>query len=952
MSRRCTFDRAFSPLEGFVKACEREHRRELCLNGYWDFQPQAVPADYVRDRGVPPEMTPPSPGGWEATPIKVPSPWNVNTWGNGRRNIGPDHPSRPYAPDSEYYPSYPLAWDDVEMAWYRKTVVIPSEWCDCSTRLLLHFEAVAGACRVLFNGREVAENFDKYLPFTVDVTEAALAGENELLVAVQSHRLFNDHDPRYLHCHAPYPNGSYTHHLAGIWQDVYLVAVADVYVEDVFAKPFVGRDRLELAVTLRNASDRPRTVSLAGDVREYISRAGTDILSAPEGDYALGETALTLPETPVTIEAGASVTVTCGVTVVGRLKHWSPDAPNLYGAVVSVEEDGRTRDAKYQRFGWREFRIEGDALTLNGEKIQLVGDLIHPFGVFTQSRRFAYAWCRMIKDCGGNAFRPHAQPYPSYFLDVADEMGLVVLDETAVFGSSIQLNFNEAFWPRFRDHYIRLIRRDRSHPSVYAWSFGNELFAVFRLNNIPPAEARVLYDRLYAVGRLAGEYDDTREIVTADGDEDFDGRLPVWSKHFGHGDFVDALPRDKQKPLIVNESGGTYYARPEQLTVFAGERAYESYRGRNEALGIDAYRNLVNMAKPHLASFSLAELVWFGLRSVPFGYRDSSRFPTREDGVFFAPFREGVPGMQPERLPPFVSTLNPGFDPAYPLYEPLGLFYAHRAAMAGHVCPYKPRRENDGVPCAAVPRFERVGFVGAAGGRLWEKLGALGVKTVSVTLTEELSAVGFVVVDNGTLREHDARLIEAAEKAGVTLLWVIDTPSADLTLLNRVAPTPLRLTARTATQLEKPDVEHIETAALRTRDLYFAEEDAPADRVIMNAELAGDLSPDEVLLRASNTNWALFNNIPEDAKVPAVQIYEQLQKPCGNALVCLRGAHAPLYVTTIRYAPDTRHNDALWQALLAGCGVVMGVPRSKTYTTAAHAHDLLLNGPEDQGGGV
>ena len=64
-------------------------------------------------------------------------------------------------------------------------------------------------------------------------------------------------------------------------------------------------------------------------------------------------------------------------------------------------------------------------------------------------------------------------------------MGLVVLDETALFGSSIPLNFEEPVaWQRFAEHYDGLVLRDRNHPSVLGWSFGNELFAIFDLNRM------------------------------------------------------------------------------------------------------------------------------------------------------------------------------------------------------------------------------------------------------------------------------------------------------------------------------------------------------------------------------------------------------------------------------------------------------------------------------------
>ena len=97
----------------------------------------------------------------------------------------------------------------------------------------------------------------------------------------------------------------------------------------------------------------------------------------------------------------------------------------------------------------------------------------------------------MIKDFGGNAVRPHAQPWPRAYYDLADEMGLMVLDETGLFGSSIRLNFEDPeLWQRSADHLRDLIRRDRNHPSVIGWSVGNETFAIALLNKPPEAMAR------------------------------------------------------------------------------------------------------------------------------------------------------------------------------------------------------------------------------------------------------------------------------------------------------------------------------------------------------------------------------------------------------------------------------------------------------------------------------
>ncbi|MCW3052872.1 MAG: beta-galactosidase [Chthonomonadales bacterium] len=228
------FSREFAPQEGLVAAVEKPFRAELCLNGRWQFQPMAVPADYVRDRGLPPSLPPPVPNRWEKTPIKIPSAWNVNTWGVGREvGAGPVHP---YWPGSVAFPSYPAAWDGVEMGWLRRTFRVPSGWT--GRRLQLHFEAVAGECQILLNGKVVGTHFDSYTPFTFDVTSLVRPGqENALMVGVRRRHLFNKTDTRYPHARAPYALGSNTDALGGIWQDVFLLALPAVHVADTFVKP-------------------------------------------------------------------------------------------------------------------------------------------------------------------------------------------------------------------------------------------------------------------------------------------------------------------------------------------------------------------------------------------------------------------------------------------------------------------------------------------------------------------------------------------------------------------------------------------------------------------------------------------------------------------------------------------------------------------------------------------
>lgn len=209
-----TFPRAFAPEEGWIKPMEQPYRQELCLNGRWQFQPLPVPRDWKRDTGTAPELPEPVTDKWEPTLIKVPSPWNVNTWGAGR-NVGAGT-AHPYWPSSVYYPSYPARWDGVEMGWLRRTFRVPAAWGD--RRIVLHFEAVGGDAQVFVNGQKAGGHFDRFLPFELDVTDFVKRDvDNELLVGVRSMRLFDQRSATYKHMRTPYPPGSNTDNLTGIW---------------------------------------------------------------------------------------------------------------------------------------------------------------------------------------------------------------------------------------------------------------------------------------------------------------------------------------------------------------------------------------------------------------------------------------------------------------------------------------------------------------------------------------------------------------------------------------------------------------------------------------------------------------------------------------------------------------------------------------------------------------
>ncbi|MEI9960484.1 MAG: sugar-binding domain-containing protein [Limisphaerales bacterium] len=539
MSGGVTFDRVFAPQDGLICQYEKPARDELCLNGSWRFQ--------ATDDLTLPGETAATPLAWDKVAIKIPSPWNVNSFSMDLNEVGGDFRA---------YPSYPREWEQAKAAWMEKTVSVPKSWA--GKRIALNFGAVAGKLAVYVNGHQVGEGFDIFFAQEFDVTSfIKLGAENQILVKVISPKVF-DQPGKY--GRREYLSGSFWGtHIAGIWQDVFLVARPEVSVSDVFVQPLVDRDELVVEATVVNHSAHAVTMDVSGSIREWINETGKSPVQIPEVKWSLAKnTSLNLPAQPLTLQPGETRKVTLNAKVGKLLKLWSPDTPNLYGALIQIAVNGQPVDAKYQRFGWRQFNFAESKLLLNGQPIVLKGDSWHFMGVPEMTRRYAYAWYQLIKDAGGNAVRLHASVYPSFFHDMADEMGMMVLDESAIWLSDGGPKADsDVFWNNCREHIEKLVLRDRNHPSVFGWSICNEILPVMQnVWHMPPNMVDHGLDQFSIWKNLCLTNDPTRPWISGDGEWDAEGRLPTINIHYGgDGELQRAANSGKPWGRRRNEHG-------------------------------------------------------------------------------------------------------------------------------------------------------------------------------------------------------------------------------------------------------------------------------------------------------------------------------------------------------------------------------------------------------------
>lgn len=848
------FDGVFAPSEGFVNRLEKPQRAEVCLNGRWDFQGFKTPAGWKDGKGQPPELPAPAADGWDSVKIKIPSPWNVNNFCL-RKSEGPDHRD---------FPSYPDAWRDYKMGWLRRSVTVPSYWDGRS--IAVRFEAVAGECVVLVNGKKVAENFELFLPFEADVTDVVKPGETfELLVGVRGQKLFEDREGvgrRVI------PAGSmWGGEIIGIWQDVTLVARPKLRVADVFVKPLVSKETLELEVTVENVGDAPAGAELGATVSDWINRAGTDVLSAPVPCWEQGMSRLGKVFGRVDVPARSSKTMTVSIPVVkGTLREWTPETPNLNSLVVSLTEDGRFVDRKAERFGWREWTIDGGKYLLNGKPIQFRSDSWHFMGVPQMTRRYAWAWFKAIKEANGNAVRLHAQVYPSFYHDMADEMGICILDETSNWASDGGPKFDrEIFWKNSIIHLERFIRRDRNHASVLGWSVSNEnkpvILHVFNRPDLMPFQEKAWADWRDTCRRL----DPTRPWISSDGEEDGMGRLPITMGHYGDANSLKKWA-EIGKPWGVGEASMAYYGTPQQVAERAGsERSYASALGRMEGLAKECY-DVISAQRANGASYSCVfNLAWYALKPLPFGKRDLTKAPSLDDGIVFGEYVEGRPGYQPERLGPYSSTFNPGYDPALPLWDAWPMYDAVRAAFAPEGPAWSKWSIRPEKPAADSPRAEReyAEVVCVGDGKLRGVLDAQGVEFAE-KVTEPAKALVFVDASSPLKAEQAAEVAELVKKGADAWVWgVTDASAESVKPIVGEGLEVAKLVRSTFIPMDRPLVR-----GLFNSDFYFCElQRGDAAKFSLGGEW---IRSAEVEVEACRTDWREWNKKAEEMKTAAI----------------------------------------------------------------------------------
>ena len=284
-----------------------------------------------------------------------------------------------------------------------------------------------------------------------------------------------------------------------------------------------------------------------------------------------------------------------------------------------------------------------------------------------------------------------------------------------------------------------------------------------------------------------------------------------------------------------------------------------------EGLANECY-NLIKDQRDMGASFStIFNMAWYGLKPLPLGKTDLTKAPTVEDdGIFFGEYVEGQPGVQPERVGPYCTTFNPGYDPNLPLYEEWPLFAALRAANAPGAPAYSEWAVIDKAqyeapaPQPATP-YKEVMYVGNPTSRAKTILDGQGVVW---TNTLKTPASALLIVDGSSdLTPADAKTIANASAKGADIwIWGI-TPG---TVESFASVLPGWLSVAELTRSSYLPEQRSWTRGFNNSDFYFCElQKSDASKYTLSGDL---VEGGEVLLNACPTDWRLWNKRPEEIK--------------------------------------------------------------------------------------
>lgn len=369
--------------------------------------------------------------------------WNINHFGEDWKDI--------QVPGECMMQGFPVRLNKPFV--YKKEFLVPADFRNKIIKL--RFEGIYSHARIWVNGKYICEHSGGFTAWECNITASVIPGKAAMLTV----NVTDSSDQ------ISYASGYAKHPIGGILGSVSLLALPHNYPEQLVITT-------DFAENFQNA-----VLTIQGNIREagknnrikmkLYDKAGHKV-KLPTSSYLVTDTLFQIKNC-----------IACPLK-------WDAEHPNLYRLKVTFVENGTATWHKYYSFGFRKIEIEGNKLLVNGHQVKLRGAChhdIHPLLGRVSTPDYELKDVLLAKEANINFIRTSHYPPTDHFLQLCDEYGIYVEDETAVcfvdsyrsdeFAPGATENSSD-FTSRYLSQLKEMVNNQRNHPSVLFWSIGNE----------------------------------------------------------------------------------------------------------------------------------------------------------------------------------------------------------------------------------------------------------------------------------------------------------------------------------------------------------------------------------------------------------------------------------------------------------------------------------------------
>ena len=334
---------------------------------------------------------------------------------------------------------------------YRRDFIIDKSWSE--KEVFIHIGAMKSGGFVWLNGKYIGYSQGSKLPAEFNISKALKKGKNTIAI-----QIFRWTDGAYLECQDFW-------RISGIERSVYLYAQPKIRIEDFEVKSVLDKTykngKFNLTIDLKNHSLKNKNISVTYQVLDKK----TILISETKNS---------------SVKKSESINFNANIP---NIKIWSAEHPNLYNLQIETKDaNGNTMEVSSTKIGFRSVEIKNGLLLVNGKRITLKGvntQETDPETGHVMSEELLLKDIQLWKENNINAVRLSHYPRGKRFYELCDKYGLYVVDEANIESHGMYYGkyslAKKTSWEKAHiDRMVRMVERDKNHPSVIIWSMGNE----------------------------------------------------------------------------------------------------------------------------------------------------------------------------------------------------------------------------------------------------------------------------------------------------------------------------------------------------------------------------------------------------------------------------------------------------------------------------------------------